>query len=322
MKAVVISSFGAPEVLEIQERDIPSICDAEVLIQVKAAGVNRPDIFQRKGNYPAPAGVDADIPGLEVAGIVYAVGDKVNTLRIGQPVMALVAGAGYAEYVAVDEGSCIPIPDNLSFEEAAGMPETLFTVWHNVFQRGGLKKDEKFLVHGGAGGIGITAIQLANLLGCEVFTTVGSDKKKQFVENIGATMAVNYHTDDFEEVFKSKGIHVVLDSIGGEYFNKNINVLQEEGRLVQINAMDGAKVNLNLFKLMQKRIFLTGSTLRNRSKSFKTNVANEIKEYVMPLVADGSYRTYIEQVLPIEDVVKAHHLMESRNFIGKIILVF
>lgn len=322
MKAVVISSFGAPEVLEIQERNIPLLSSEEVLIQVKAAGVNRPDIFQRKGNYPAPVGVAADIPGLEVSGVVYAVGENVKSLTIGQRVMALVAGAGYAEYVAVDEGSCIPIPENLSFEEAAGMPETLFTVWHNVFQRGGLKKGEKFLVHGGAGGIGITAIQLAYLLGCEVFTTVGSDKKKEFVNNLGVSMALNYHVEDFEEVLKSTGIDVILDSIGGDYFNKNINVLAEEGRLVQINAMEGPKVNLNLFKLMQKRIFLTGSTLRNRSTSFKADVAREINEYVMPLIANGSYKTYIEQIFSIADVVKAHQLMESRNFIGKIILVF
>lgn len=322
MKAVVISAYGAPEVLEIQERGIPSIMADEVLIKVKAAGVNRPDIFQRKGNYPPPSGVVADIPGLEISGIVIAIGDNVKTLAIGDCVMALLAAGGYAEYAAVHEGSCIVMPENISFEEAAGMPETLFTVWHNVFQRGKLQRGYNFLVHGGTGGIGLTAIQLAKLMGSQVYTTVGSEEKKKFVETLAVELAINYHNEDFESMLKGVGINVILDSIGGDYFDKNINILAEEGRLVQINAMAGAKVNLNLHYMMQKRISLTGSTLRNRSLSFKAELAQEIKKYVIPFVADGSYKTYIEEIFPVEEVVKAHHLMETRNFIGKIILTF
>ena len=322
MKAVVISAYGAPEVLEIQERDIPSISSNDVLIEVKAVGINRPDVFQRKGNYPAPAGVAADIPGLEVSGIISSIGENVKSFHVGQRVMALVPGEGYAEYVKVDEGSCIEIPEGITFEEAAGMPETLFTVWHNVFQRGALKRGERLLVHGGTGGIGLTAIQLGHLMGCEVYTTVGSERKKSFVEKLGVTKAFNYHEEDFEEQLKSIGVDVVLDSIGGDYFNKNVNVLNEEGRLVQINAMDGAKVSLNLFKLMQKRIYVTGSTLRSRSTSFKKEVALELEKNVVPFIANGSYKTFIEKVFPIENVVEAHKLMESRDFIGKIILVF
>lgn len=322
MKTVIISTFGGPEVLEIQDRPIPDILANEVLLQVKAAGINRPDIFQRKGNYPAPAGVSADVPGLEVSGVITAVGKNVSELKIGQAVMALVSGAGYAEYVAVDAGSCIEIPDNISFEEAAGMPETLFTVWSNVFQRGKLQRGEKILVHGGTGGIGLTTIQLSLLMGAEVFTTVGSAEKKKFVENLGVTSAFNYHEEDFEESLKDTAIDVILDSIGGDYFNKNINILNEEGRLIQINAMQGAKVSLNLFKLMQKRIFLSGSTLRNRSLVFKAELAQEIKKQVVPFIANGSYKTFIEKVFPVEDVIQAHELMESRDFIGKLILVF
>lgn len=322
MKVVVITRPGEADVLEIQERSIPEISASEVLIKVKAAGVNRPDVYQRKGNYAAPKGVAADIPGLEVSGIISAIGSEVSSFQLGQAVMALVSGAGYAEYVAVDAGSCILIPEGISFEEAAGMPETLFTVWSNVFQRGKLAPGETILVHGGAGGIGLTAIQLAKLMGNNVFTTVGSAEKKKFVKNLGVTAAFNYHEEDFEELLGSNSVNVVLDSIGGEYFNKNINVLAEEGRLVQINAMQGAKVNLNLIKLMQKRIYITGSTLRNRPLSFKAEIANELKQFVLPFIANGSYKTYIERVFAIDDVVEAHRLMESRDFIGKIILVF
>jgi len=309
-------------VLKLEDRAIPRISSTEVLIEVKAAGINRPDVFQRKGNYPAPEGVVSDIPGLEVAGIVSAIGNEVQSLQVGDNVMALVAGGGYAEYVGVSASNCILMPSNLTFEEAAGMPETLFTVWSNVFQRGKLHAGEKLLVHGGTGGIGLTAIQLAVLMGNEVYTTVGSDEKKTFVEKLGAKEAFNYHKEDFEEKLNTVGIHVILDSIGGDYFAKNVNVLAEDGRLVQINAMQGAKVELNLVKLMQKRIFLTGSTLRNRSVEFKAEIASELEKHVMPLIAQGLYKTYIEQVFPVSEVVEAHKLMESRDFIGKIILRF
>ncbi|ERJ57559.1 NAD(P)H-quinone oxidoreductase [Sphingobacterium paucimobilis] len=322
MYAVVITEFGGPEVLQVEEREIPEVGDNEVLIEVSAAGVNRPDIFQRKGNYPAPAGVVADISGLEVAGVVVGVGKAARGVKVGDRVMALLAGGGYAQYVAVDAMLCIVIPDHLPFVEAAGMPETIFTVWHNVFERGELVKGERFLVHGGAGGIGSAAIQLAHLFGAEVFTTVGSSDKISFVQELGASAIVNYKESDFEEVWSGVGMDVILDSIGGSYFEKNINILSEEGRLVVINAMQGAKVELNLIKMMQKRVHLTGSTLRSRSIEFKRSLADAIRRQVMPLVDKGAYKTPIAEVFSYKDASAAHALMESRFFQGKIILGF
>lgn len=320
MKAIVIKSYGGPEVLQVEDRAVPVISPTEVLIKVYAAGINRPDTFQRKGNYPSPKGVAADIPGLEVAGVIEEVGLQVKSLVVGQRVMALVPGAGYAEYAAVDENTCLEIPETVSFEEAAGMPETLFTVWHNVFQVARLQEGENFLVHGGTGGIGLTAIQLAKLMGSKVYTTVGSEAKKEFAEQLGATKAINYHEEDFEQSLKEQGIHVILDSIGGDYFSKNMQVLEVEGRLVQINAMQGRKVNLDLLQLMQKRILLTGSTLRNRTIEVKASIAKELKSKVLPFIERREYKTYIAQVFPFEEAAEAHRLMESRDFIGKIIL--
>lgn len=322
MKAVVISQMGGPEVLQVEERPIPVLRNHEVLIEVKAAGINRPDVFQRKGNYPAPIGVVADIPGLEVSGVVVEVDGACTDLKIGDRVMALVPGGGYAQYVTVDAGSCLLIPENLSYEEAAGMPETLFTVWHNVFQRGRLAKGERFLVHGGAGGIGSTAIQLASLWGAEVFTTVGSKDKVLFVNTLGASHVIDYSDLDFEVAWKGLEIDVILDSIGGTYFNKNINLLADEGRLVVINAMDGAKVELNLMKVMLKRIHITGSTLRSRSPEFKQDLANSIRQEVMPWITSGRYKTHIAACFPYNKAALAHELMESRGFHGKIILTF
>lgn len=322
MKAVVISRAGTPDVLQVQDRPIPILGDNEVLIEVKAAGVNRPDIFQRKGNYPAPIGVLADIPGLEVAGTVVATDPACAEVKVGDSVMALVAGGGYAQYVAADADSCLLVPENLSFEEAAGIPETLFTVWHNVFERGRLCSGERFLVHGGAGGIGSTAIQLASLAGAEVFTTVGDLDKVLFVNKLGASHAINYSEKDFESVWKEIKMDVILDSIGGVYFNKNINLLEEDGRLVVINAMEGAKVELNLIKMMQKRLHITGSTLRNRTVDFKRQLAASIRKEVMPWIESGQYKTYIAQTFTYDNAQLAHELMESRKFQGKIILTF
>lgn len=322
MKAIVIKEFGGPEVLQVENRNTPSILPTEVLIQVHAAGVNRPDVFQRKGNYPSPPGVASDIPGLEVAGVIQEVGSMVTSFVVGQRVMALVAGAGYAEYVAAPEQTCIEIPASISFQEAAGMPETLFTVWHNVFQLARLQPGEKLLVHGGTGGIGLTAIQLAKLMGSEVIVTVGSTEKKEFVQQLGVSQAINYRKQDFETVLKDFGVNVILDSIGGDYFSKNMNVLAVDGRLVQINAMQGRKVAVDLLQLMQKRILLTGSTLRNRTLTVKESISRDIQKTVMPFVENGGYKTYIAQVFPFDQAVAAHSLMESRDFIGKIILEF
>lgn len=322
MKAILITSFGGPEVLKVQERPDPIPQKHELLIRVKAAGINRPDVFQRKGNYPAPEGVAADIPGLEVSGIVEALGAEATNFKVGDEVIALLAGGGYAELVVVNEGMCMAKPRNVSFVEAAGLPETLFTVWHNVFQRGKLKSGENFLVHGGAGGIGTTAIQLAKAFGAHVYTTVGSIDKKLLTEGLGATKAVIYKDEDFVEALADIGMDVILDSIGGEYFAKNIKIMNPDGRLVYINAMQGAKVELNLLKLMQKRISLTGSTLRARDIAFKSSLAREVEEKVIPLIANGTFKVEVSQVFDYRNAEEAHRQIERKDHFGKIILSF
>ena len=322
MKAIVITSFGGPEVLKVQERPDPIPQKHELLIRVKAAGINRPDVFQRKGNYPAPEGVAADIPGLEVSGVVEALGAEATNFKVGDEVMALLAGGGYAELVVVNEGMCMAKPRNVSFVEAAGLPETLFTVWHNVFQRGKLQSGENFLVHGGAGGIGTTAIQLAKAFGAHVYTTVGSIDKKLLTEGLGATKAVIYKDEDFVEALADIGMDVILDSIGGEYFAKNIKIMNPDGRLVYINAMQGAKVELNLLKLMQKRISLTGSTLRARDIAFKSSLAQEVEEKVIPLIANGTFKVEVSQVFDYRNAEEAHRQIERKDHFGKIILSF
>lgn len=322
MKAVVIKEYGGPEVLEIQNRPIPAMNPQEVLIKVKAAGINRPDIFQRQGKYPAPEGVSADIPGLEVAGVIEKFGDEVKGLEIGQRVMALVPGGGYAEFVKVHFGSVIPIPDHISFEVGATLPETMYTVWHNLFQRGNLQKGETVLIHGGAGGIGSTAIQLAKLFDATVVTTVSTVEKEDFVLKLGTDKVINYRKDDFEELLASSKVDVILDYIGGAYFNKNINVLKEDGRLIYINAMEGAKVDLNLFKLMQKRLTLSGSTLRNRSAEFKQALTEEIVKKVLPWIEAEKLTVPIFKKFSFQEANKAHSLMESGAFLGKLVLVF
>ncbi|GGH19610.1 NAD(P)H quinone oxidoreductase [Sphingobacterium alkalisoli] len=320
MKAAVISEFGEPEVLKIEKREIPKLKTGYVLIEVHAAGINRPDIFQRRGNYPAPAGAIQDVPGLEVSGKIVAVGEGVDDSRIGDRVMALLSGGGYAEYATTHIGSCILMPKNLNFIEAASLPETLFTVWHNVFQRGKLKNGDRLLVHGGSGGIGTTAIQLGCLFGAKVYTTVGSEGKGTFAKKLGAFDFVNYHEVDYEKVWRNEKINIILDSIGGDYFTKNFDLLEDDGTLIYINAMKGAKVELNLLKLMQKRIFLTGSTLRARDESFKAELAEEIEREIVPLLMNGKFKTNVYKAFPLEEVVHAHKLMETGDFLGKIVL--
>lgn len=321
MKAVIISNPGGPEVLTLAERPKPQIeADDEVLIEVKAAGVNRPDIFQRKGNYPAPKGVPDDIPGLEVSGIIVAKGNQVSSLEINQEVCALIAGGGYAEYVKVKEGLCLPIPEGFSFEEAAGLPETIFTVWSNVFQRGRLAPKETLLVHGGSSGIGITAIQLAKAWNTEVIVTVGSEEKSEICSALGASKVINYKTEDFEQVLGNDRVDVILDMVGGSYFAKNINILRSDGRLVYINAMGGNKVELNINKMMQKRIIVTGSTLRSREYAFKKELAKDVLQHVWPILSTGRFKPVVQQVFPLAEAAKAHMLMESSSHIGKIIL--
>ncbi|HLS95152.1 MAG TPA: NAD(P)H-quinone oxidoreductase [Sphingobacterium sp.] len=320
MKAVVITSFGDENVLQVKERSLPDVQETEVLLEVKAAGVNRPDIFQRKGNYPAPDGVVQDIPGLEVAGIISSVGRKVTEWKEGDAVCCLVAGGGYASHIVVDQDMCLPVPGGLNLAEAAALPETVFTVWDNVFRRGALAAGETLLVHGGTGGIGSTAIQLAKAFGANVYTTVGSDQKGAFCKELGADAVANYKREDFSEVFRNKEINVVLDSIGGGYFEKNIELLSPDGRLIYINAVEGAHVKLNLMKLMRKRITVTGSTLRARDLAFKVQLAREIQTYVWPLIGTR-FRPRIYKELPLADAPEAHRLMEGGEVMGKIVLI-
>ncbi|MBS0232933.1 MAG: NAD(P)H-quinone oxidoreductase [Proteobacteria bacterium] len=323
MKAVAINGSGGPEVLILTEVPVPQPKSGEVLIKVAAAGVNRPDVLQRQGNYPPPKG-HSELPGLEVSGTVAALGEGATRFALGDPVMALVPGGGYAEYAAVSELSCIKKPDVLSFVEAAAIPETFFTVWHNVFQRGHLKAGEKFLVHGGSGGIGTTAVQLAKAFGATVFTTVGSDEKCEAARALGADVAINYRTQDFGQVIKSetagKGVDVILDMVGGDYIEKNIRALADDGRLVNIAFQKGSTATVDFIRVMLKRLTLTGSTLRIRSNEVKGEIAAAIAKKVVPLVVAGQIKVPIDSTYPLADAAEAHKRIDSGTHIGKIVL--
>lgn len=321
MKAVVITQPGGPDVLRTEEREKPALAAGHVLIRVHAAGVNRPDTFQRKGNYPAPLGVPADIPGLEIAGIVEECGNGVSLWKKGDAVCALLAGGGYAEYVLAPEGQCLPLPKGWDFTASASLPETLFTVWHNVFERGALKAGEHLLVHGGSSGIGVTAIQLAKAFGCIVSVTAGSDEKCKACNNLGASHAINYKTEDFEAALAPGGVDVILDMVGGEYIPKNLRLLKIDGRLVFINAMKGGKAEWNAIDIMRRRLTITGSTLRNREIQFKARLARTIHEKVWPVIESGNFRPVIFKTFPLSEAHVAHELMERSAHIGKIILL-
>ena len=320
MKVISISRPGDAEVLTIKQKLIPVPDAHEVLIKVKAAGVNRPDVIQRKGNYPPPAGVSADVPGLEVAGVIEKCGSSVTRWKEGDKVCALLGGGGYAEYVVVDGRHCLPIPDNFSFEEACSLPETVFTVWHNVFQRGRLKKGEHFLVHGGSSGIGITAIQLAKIFGARVFATAGSEEKCNACESLGAELCINYKEADFKKVLKPYGMDVILDMIGGDYSPKNIRLLKADGRLVFINAMKGGAFQTDALDIMKRRLTITGSTLRIRDANFKAALAADIEAHVWPIINNGKFKPVIYKTYKLEEASLAHKLMESSRHIGKIVL--
>lgn len=322
MKAVVITEHGGPEVLKIEERPIPTCADDEVLIKVAAAGINRPDIMQRQGKYPAPNGAIADILGLELAGEIIACGAAVKKYKIGQHVCALVTGGAYATYALAKEDCCLTIPQGLTLEEAASLPETVFTVWYNLFILGQLKARDKVLIHGGSSGIGVMAIQLAKAFGCQVIVTAGSLQKCQACITLGAHMAINYKEQDFEFLLKETGVNVILDMVGGSYLPKNINILAPDGRLVYINAMQGRQAELDILKVMQKRLTITGSTLRARETTFKAFLAREIQKYVWPLFQDKKIKPVIFKVFDYRDVVQAHQLMESSTHIGKILIKF
>ncbi|MEJ7766720.1 MAG: NAD(P)H-quinone oxidoreductase [Chitinophagaceae bacterium] len=321
MTAIVITRAGAPEVLQAQRRPRPEPANNEVLIKVKAAGVNRPDIFQRKGNYPAPSGSPPDVPGLEVAGIIEECGSMVQRWNPGDKVCALIGGGGYASYVLADGRHCLPLPDGFTFSQACSLPETIFTVWHNVFQRGGLRKGEHLLVHGGSGGIGITAIQLARSFGAKVTVTAGSKEKCDACISLGAGLCINYRQENFAEVLEAGCVDVILDMIGGDYTAKNLRLLHVDGRLVIINAVKGSLSSFDAADLMRRRLTITGSTLRIRNADFKAALAQEVEKNVWPLLSSGQFKPVIYREFTLENASLAHHLMESSEHIGKIVLV-
>lgn len=325
MKAILITQKGGPEVLELVEVATPVPAAGEVLIKIKAAGLNRSDIYSRSsrsygGGKDGTASAGGEIPGLEIAGHVEACGPGVQRWKKGDAVCALVTGGGYAQYIAVPEGQCLPVPEGISLEEAASLPETIFTVWLNVFQTARLKSGENLLVHGGTSGIGVTAIQLATAFGVNIFTTAGTDEKCRWCESLGATKAVNYKTEDFEKELKGIGIDVILDMTGGDFTIKNIRLLREEGRIVFINAIRGNESPINIAEIMRKRLVLTGSMLKPRDAAFKAALATEVEKNVWPLIAKGAVRPIIYKILPLEEAAAAQRLMESGEHTGKIVL--
>jgi len=322
MNCIEIREPGGPDVLEMTTRPVPVPQFEEVQIRVTAAGVNRPDCIQRQGHYAPPPGV-TDIPGLEVAGIISALGDGVTGWNVGDKVAALVAGGGYGEFVVAPIQQCLPVPDGLSMVEAAALPETFFTVWTNVFERGALKSGETFLVHGGSSGIGTTAIQVARQMGARVMATAGSAEKCEACLKLGAERAVNYREEDFVEVakeFGGKGVDVILDMVGGDYIARNIKALAPDGRLVNIAFLQGSKAEVNFMPVMLKRLTLTGSTLRPQTIKRKGEIAAALKEHVWPLIAEGTVRPVVHETFDLSQARAAHELMESSQHIGKIIL--
>jgi NADPH2:quinone reductase len=323
MTAIAIDGKGGPEVLKPITLPVPVPDAGQVLIKAAACGVNRPDVLQRKGLYPAPKG-HSDLPGLEVAGTIAAVGEGVTRFKTGDAVMALLNGGGYAEFSVADEVSCLPVPAGLSMIEAAAIPETFFTVWHNVFQRGGLKPGESFLVHGGTSGIGVTAIQLAKASGAKVFATAGSAEKCEACRKLGADVAIDYKTQDFAEVIKAetqgRGVDVILDMVGGDYIDKNVRSLADDGRLVNIAYQKGSTATIDFMRVMLKRLTLTGSTLRIRSKEVKAGIAAEVAANALPLVASGKVKVPVDSTFPLLEAGKAQARMEESAHIGKIVL--
>jgi putative PIG3 family NAD(P)H quinone oxidoreductase len=314
---------GGPEVLQLVTRPIPAPGPGEVLIQVAAAGVNRPDILQRRGLYPPPPGASS-VPGLEVAGTIVAVGEGVLEPALGRQVCALLAGGGYAQYAIASTGHCLPVPAALTLVEAAAMPETLFTVWSNLFERGYAREGETVLVHGGTSGIGTMAIALGRLFDLRVIVTCGSDEKCARAEELGAAKAINYRTADYAEEVKAftrgDGVQIVLDMVGGDYLPRNLACLAEDGRHVSIAVQRGATAELNLFDVMRRRLTLTGSTLRPRSASFKALLAQEIAREIWPLVEEGRLKPVIDGAFPLDQVADAHRRMEAGDHVGKLVL--
>jgi len=325
MTAIAIAEPGGPEVLRPERRPVPLPGDGEILVKVAAAGVNRPDVLQRKGQYPPPKGA-SNIPGLEIAGNIVAVGPGAARYAIGDAVTALVAGGGYAEYCSVHESNALPVPAGLSMVEAAAIPETFFTVWSNVFERGRLKEGEVLLIHGGSSGIGTTAIMIARALGSQVIATAGTAEKCALCERLGAVRAVNYREEDFvtavKEATGDRGADVILDMVGGDYIERNYAAAAVEGRIVQIAFLRGSKAQVDFLRLMLKRLTHTGSTLRARDIAFKAAIAKALEARVWPLIEAGTVRPVIDSTYPAQHVAEAHARMESNAHMGKIVLTF
>jgi NADPH:quinone reductase len=323
MTAIEIAAPGGPDELKPATRPTPKPGEGEVLVKVAAAGVNRPDVMQRQGRYPPPPGA-SDLPGLEIAGEVVELGHGASGVAIGDRVTALLPGGGYATYAVAAAPLCLPVPEGLSMVEAAAIPETFFTVWTNLFDRGGLKSGETVLVHGGTSGIGTTAIQLAHACGARVFATAGSADKARACERLGAARGIDYHTEDFVEIVRKetagRGVDVILDMVAAAYLARNLDALAIEGRLVVISLIGGARAELNLNTLMSKRLTLTGSTLRIRSVAQKAVVADGVRRHVWPLIAAGRVKPVIHATFPLAQASEAHRLMESSKHIGKIVL--
>ena len=323
MSAIAIETPGGPDVLQCVTHDVPVPADDEILVKVMAAGVNRPDCLQRRGMYPVPADA-SPLPGLEISGIIVAVGSAVQRWRIGESVMALCHGGGYAEYCCVNEGHCLSIPDSLTFVEAAAFPETFFTVWYNVFMRCALAPNETFLVHGGSSGIGTTAIQLAKAIGCTVITTAGSDAKCRFCEDLGADLAINYKSGDWAQAVTEftgdRGVDVLLDMVAGPYLQKNLDVMARDGRYAIIAFLGGTTAELNMRAVAAKRLTITGSTLRPQTIDEKSTIAGDLAQNVLPLLESEEVKPIIHATFPLAEASAAHKLMESSEHMGKIVL--
>lgn len=323
MTVVAISRPGGPEVLVPEQRAVPQPGPDEILVKVMAAGVNRPDVAQRSGAYPPPPGA-SDLPGLEIAGEVVAVGSNAKRHKVGDKVMSLVAGGGYAQYCIAQDAQAMSVPPALSIKEAGALPETLMTVWHNVFERGGLKEGETLLIHGGSSGIGTMAIQLAKAFGAKVFVTVGSQDKVDACLKLGADRAINYKTEDFVAVVKEatnkEGVNLILDMVAGDYVDRNYDAAAVDGRIVQIATLNGPKITANIAKVMVKRLTHTGSTLRPRSNADKAAMVAAIEQKVMPLLREGRIKPVMDSTFPLEKAADAHRRMETSAHIGKIVL--
>ena len=323
MKIVAITTPGGPEVLALADAPMPAAGAGEVLIEVAAAGINRADVLQRRGKYPSPAGAPAN-PGLEVAGTIAAIGNDVRDFKVGDRVCALLEGGGYSQFCAVSAGQVLPIPGNLDFIQAASLPEAYFTVWSNVFEFARLQPGERLLVHGGSSGIGVSAIQLAAARGNIVYTTAGSDEKCRFCEQLGAARAINYKTQDFvteiAALTQRNGVNVVLDMVGGSYVARNLQVMSTEGRMVMLATQGGNKGEIDVLRIMQQRLMVTGSTLRTRDSEFKRQIKMKLLEHVWPLIARGTIKPVVDKVFPFAQAAAAHALMESSEHKGKIIL--